>query len=177
MIKHKQHGFTLVELLIVIVIIAILAAITVVAYNGIQNRANDSAVQSDLRNFANLVLQYQVVNDIFPVGTGRSVPGAAPKPTMDNFHVAQQAYATNVHNFIYCQGTVSGQDAFAIGAMSKSGNMYAYYSNGGLKQYTGSWYGGAVASVCPALGITPPQSGYFYSYGYNNPLGWSSWTS
>ena len=34
----KSRGFTIVELLIVIVVIAILAAITVVAYNGIQNR-------------------------------------------------------------------------------------------------------------------------------------------
>ena len=36
--KQKQ-GFTIVELLIVIVVIAILATITVVAYGGIQNRA------------------------------------------------------------------------------------------------------------------------------------------
>jgi prepilin-type N-terminal cleavage/methylation domain-containing protein len=34
--KQKQRGFTIVELLIVIVVIGILAAITIVAYNGIQ---------------------------------------------------------------------------------------------------------------------------------------------
>lgn len=45
---RKQTGFTIVELLIVIVVIAILAAITIVAYNGIQNRAKASAVQSDI---------------------------------------------------------------------------------------------------------------------------------
>lgn len=44
MIKQtKQRGFTIVELLIVVVIIAILAAITIVAYNGITNRAKTSA--------------------------------------------------------------------------------------------------------------------------------------
>ena len=42
-IKTKQSGFTIVELLIVIVVIAILAAITIVAYNGIQNRSKASA--------------------------------------------------------------------------------------------------------------------------------------
>lgn len=33
---EKQYGFTIVELLIVVVVIAILAAITIVAYTGIQ---------------------------------------------------------------------------------------------------------------------------------------------
>ncbi|MEO5949666.1 MAG: prepilin-type N-terminal cleavage/methylation domain-containing protein [Candidatus Saccharimonas sp.] len=44
-----RRGFTIVELLIVIVIIAILATITVVAYNGITQRSQASAVASDLR--------------------------------------------------------------------------------------------------------------------------------
>jgi prepilin-type N-terminal cleavage/methylation domain-containing protein len=45
MIKNKS-GFTIVELLIVIVVIAILAAITIVAYNGIQNRAMDTKIKN-----------------------------------------------------------------------------------------------------------------------------------
>ncbi len=44
--QTKARGFTIVELLIVIVVIAILAAITIVAYNGIQNRAKTSSGQS-----------------------------------------------------------------------------------------------------------------------------------
>lgn len=41
--KKDKSGFTIVELLIVVVVIAILAAITIVAYNGIQNRAKKSS--------------------------------------------------------------------------------------------------------------------------------------
>lgn len=41
--RKSISGFTIVELLIVIVVIAILAAISVVAYNGIQTRARDAA--------------------------------------------------------------------------------------------------------------------------------------
>lgn len=48
----RQNGFTIVELLIVVVVIAILAAITIVAYNGIQDRAKTSSTQSALSSAA-----------------------------------------------------------------------------------------------------------------------------
>jgi general secretion pathway protein G len=50
--QKQQSGFTIVELLIVIVVIGILAAITIVAYNGVQNRAKTAALTSDLRGAA-----------------------------------------------------------------------------------------------------------------------------
>ena len=45
---RMKSGFTIVELLIVVVVIAILATITIVAYNGIQNQAKDSALRTSL---------------------------------------------------------------------------------------------------------------------------------
>jgi prepilin-type N-terminal cleavage/methylation domain-containing protein len=64
--KQKQ-GFTIVELLIVIVVIAILAAITIVAYNGIQNRARASAAQSAAKQAFTKVQTFAVQNaDQFP---------------------------------------------------------------------------------------------------------------
>lgn len=44
-----NHGFTIVELLIVIVVIGILAAITIVAYSGVQDRAHKAKIASDIR--------------------------------------------------------------------------------------------------------------------------------
>ena len=56
---RKDRGFTIVELLIVIVVIAILAAITIVAYNGIQNRAKASSGQALANSVAKKAEAYQ----------------------------------------------------------------------------------------------------------------------
>lgn len=47
---NKNYGFTIVELLIVIVVIAILASISIVSYNGIQNRAKATAATTTAKN-------------------------------------------------------------------------------------------------------------------------------
>lgn len=49
-LNTPQQGFTIVELLIVVVVIAILAAITIVAYNGIQTRAKAAVISSSLKS-------------------------------------------------------------------------------------------------------------------------------
>lgn len=65
----KKHavGFTIVELLIVIVVIAILAAITVVAYTGIQERARAAAARSSVLQAGKAIQAYAVTNgDVYP---------------------------------------------------------------------------------------------------------------
>lgn len=55
----NEKGFTIVELLIVIVIIGILAAIIIVAYNGITQRAAASASKANAQAVQNFVSTYQ----------------------------------------------------------------------------------------------------------------------
>lgn len=68
---HQQHnrGFTIVELLIVIVVIAILAAISIVAYSGIQQRAMNSQREQDVRTIAKALELFYLDNGSFPVIT------------------------------------------------------------------------------------------------------------
>jgi len=65
----KDRGFTIVELLIVIVVIAILAAITIVAYNGVQKRANASAAQSGANILQKKAEAYNASQSSYPVST------------------------------------------------------------------------------------------------------------
>ena len=48
--RGNDEGFTLIELMVVVLIIAILLAIAIPTFLGAQNRAKDRAAQSDLRN-------------------------------------------------------------------------------------------------------------------------------
>ena len=67
MTKHtNSKGFTIVELLIVIVVIAILAAITIVAYNGIQNRAHTTANKTAAENLAKKIESYNAIKNTYP---------------------------------------------------------------------------------------------------------------
>ena len=62
----NKTGFTIVELLIVVVVIAILASITIVSYNGIINRAHQSKLISDVASAGMLMSVDQSSSGIYP---------------------------------------------------------------------------------------------------------------
>ena len=64
--QKTRSGFTIVELLIVIVVIAILAAISIVAYNGIQSRARNNQQLTTARTYLNGLASYVAINNKYP---------------------------------------------------------------------------------------------------------------
>lgn len=128
MIRGQKKGFTIVELLIVIVVIAILAAITIVAYNGIQARAYDSRLSSDIANIKKAVNLYIIDNPTVPIcstGNGSTCnlnvhiqpmltnTGPLPQPQKDTFqyvghndtgaNTQRWAVRTQKHDNTFCK--------------------------------------------------------------------------
>jgi prepilin-type N-terminal cleavage/methylation domain-containing protein len=58
----KKQGFTIVELLVIIVVIGILASISVFAYNGVQAKARDSTRIAHLEKIAEAIQMYRTKN-------------------------------------------------------------------------------------------------------------------
>lgn len=64
--NRTSRGFTIVELLIVIVVIGILAAITMVAYSNVQGKASVAKSQSDLKALQRLIEMYKADYGSYP---------------------------------------------------------------------------------------------------------------
>jgi len=66
MLMNKFRGFTIVELLIVIVVIAILATISVVTYSGIQTRAKNAQTVNAAAAWAKILKLYHAETGFWP---------------------------------------------------------------------------------------------------------------
>jgi prepilin-type N-terminal cleavage/methylation domain-containing protein len=62
----QQKGFTIVELLIVIVVIGILATLVIVTFSGIQQRARDTQRQTDINAINGHMEAYYAQNGVYP---------------------------------------------------------------------------------------------------------------
>lgn len=73
--KYLKDGFTVIELLIAITIVGILAALTLVAYNGVQDRAQNAERITELKAWKNTFETYGAKNGQYPD------PGPISSPT------------------------------------------------------------------------------------------------
>lgn len=169
---HKQNtnsaGFTIVELLIVIVVIAILAAISVVAYTGIQERTHTAAIQSDLSNLSKRF-------ELFYVDNGRYPNQSSDLDTL-GFKPTKTSYLTSglTSNLVTCYA--SGSQEYSIAAVLGSGKRLYATKGGVIQEFTGSetWLGtNNYISMCSTS--LPGSSNIGNGAGFANGS-WRPWT-
>lgn len=108
--KHTASGFTVVELLIVIVVIGILATLTIIAYSGVQDNARRASLQSDVSQSAKKLEEYKFKNaETYPTSQASAVSLAGIKSSGSNA-LTYTPYTTSLGaNKGYClQETVNG---------------------------------------------------------------------
>lgn len=65
-LQKPSPAFTIVELLIVIVVIAILAAVSIIAYSGVQARSHDAKRLSDMKSIINALEMHKAATGSYP---------------------------------------------------------------------------------------------------------------
>lgn len=141
---NQQTGFTLVELLIVIVVIGILATVSIVAYVGMRDRATSARISSNLNSISKQIDIFYVENGRYPSSIG------CPASGQDQICVASQDSTETIEysnqGDKYDLAIVRGQNVFRLGSggngldisprgVSKSG-LVAHYDAGRPDSYT-----------------------------------------
>ena len=125
--QRTQTGFTIVELLIVIVVIGILAAITIVAFNGVQQSAAVASLQSDLRNAQSQIRIEKEVEGSYPVDDSELAASAGTNYEYDydtdSFCITASSDAAGTSFFfdsttnVIEEGTCPGHSGIAAGPL------------------------------------------------------------
>lgn len=167
--RSRQDGFTIIELLIVIVVIGILAAIVIVAYNGVQDRARASSVKSDLASAKKTLMLYKVDHGTYPTNAS-SLADAGLKIS----NTSSYEMRTNYSNFYYCHDITN--NTFSIGARAASSSAQSFYVTSNEPV---SVHNGVISSTlnCAKLGLsgTGAADGAYSSWGLSATGVLSSW--
>ncbi len=123
--NKKTYGFTLTELLIVIIVIGILATIAVVSYRGIIARANDAVVASDLRSNLQRIHLFSIHNGRLP-----SSQDLASSSSGEDYKI--KLSKRSVYAFYgYCSGSLGGEIEIIMTAGTSNGRQYYLSTKGG----------------------------------------------
>lgn len=155
-IKNHQ-GFTIVELLIVIVVIGILAALTIVAFNGVQQRAHTATVQSDLANAANKLAIDNTLTGAFPASVDLANEG----------HGLAKSAGTS---YQYTYNSVA--NSYCLTATNAG---ISYYVSSDNNIPTKGACAGHIDGGAPAIAWTQVVAGYSFSAGLRSDNTIYSW--
>ncbi|NTW61560.1 prepilin-type N-terminal cleavage/methylation domain-containing protein [Candidatus Saccharibacteria bacterium] len=151
-----ESGFTIVELLVVIVIIGILATISIVSYAGISQRAIAASLISNLSDTAKQLNLYQITNGTYPNSLSQLNNGSGAQPSPNTNLSYSVTNSTNPQ--VFCiTATNSGQrynvtqDAIpAIGPCPlmnlDAGSSSSYHGNTSLNDISGNGNSGTIAN-------------------------------
>ena len=135
----KEEGFTLIELMVVVLIIAVLVAIAIPSFLGFRNRAQDRSAQADLRN--TLLGEKAVWTD---TGAYTEVEAAlkAFEPTL----IVNTSAPADTGVFV--EVLAATDDAVCLQQQSASGNFFVIFEDSSATG--GTFYGASAAAVtCP----------------------------
>jgi len=132
--KKTLKWFTLIEMLIVIVIIGILAAVLIPKIGWARERAEDVAVKANVRTLSTYLMWKSMDNKLSEIGTAipRTGDDAADLPNVDSADYDNYSVAVDGHKFVVCW-ELEGEDWNATGEASTDligvslGNEWGYY--------------------------------------------------
>jgi type IV pilus assembly protein PilA len=150
---EREAGFTLIELMVVVLIIAILIAIAIPTFLGARQRAQDRAAQSNLRNGLTAEKTYYTDTQIYTANT-------ATLDGIENAITWAANAAPAVIGTVYVNvSTTSGiaNNTVALGTRSASGECF-YIRDIASGATAGTTYARSTATPCPTPAAVPAAS-------------------
>jgi len=172
--QHGDHedeqGFTLIELMVVLLIMAILLAIAIPTFLGVTSSAHNRAAQSDLRNALDTAQTVYTSQGEYPISSGISDMQAS-EPALD--FVASNSVPSANSNQVSVD--IVSQNAIVLAAQAAGGTCW-FLAN--AETTTGaSALGRSGPGVWYSVGVAPTSADACRASNYNNTTSGAGWTT